>query len=275
MNNPFNLNPDEIAIKAKSIRRNILKMNHISGQGHTGGDLSEVDILSLLYFNALRYDITDLEHPDRDRFILSKGHGVGGYYCTLIETGIIKDVPLEDYLKYDSPLPGHPVRQKTPAIEVNTGALGHGLSIAVGIALSAKLQKKDYRAYVLTGDGELQEGSNWEAAMSASKFQLDNLVVFVDRNRLQLGDRTETIMPLENLSLKWRSFGFEVLSCNGNDPAELLSTIGTMDFENGKPKVIIANTKKGFGVSFIQDNKEWHHKVPNELELTMAMEELK
>ena len=173
MNNPFYLQPFEVAQKAKEIRKKILKMNYGSGQGHTGADLSETDILASIYFRLLRFSAEDPAHPDRDRFILSKGHGVGGLYCTLAQAGLLDAALLDTYLQYDSKLPGHPVRQKTPYVEVNTGALGHGLAIGVGLALAAKKSARDYRVFVLTGDGELQEGSNWEAAAAAACFRLD------------------------------------------------------------------------------------------------------
>ncbi len=185
----------------------IIQMNSDAGQGHTGADLSEADILASLFFRVLRYDPARPDDPDRDRFILSKGHGVGGFYCTLAEAGIIPTSLLSTYLKFDSALPGHPVRQKTPFVEINTGALGHGLSVAVGLALSARMKRTaGFRVYVLLGDGELQEGSNWEAAMSAAHFRLGNLVAIVDRNTLQLADRTESIMALEPLGAEVGSF---------------------------------------------------------------------
>jgi transketolase len=268
------LKPEEIARRARSIRRRIIRMNAGAGQGHTGADLSETDILATLFFNVLDVGPDRLDDPERDRFILSKGHGIGGFYCMLAEAGYIDEALLPTYLKFDSPLPGHPVRQKTPVIELNTGALGHGLSVGVGLALAGRMSGRGYRVFVLTGDGELQEGSVWEAAMSAARFQLGNLVVIVDRNTLQLADRTETIMPLEPLADKWRAFGFEVQECSGHDPAALIAAIGGLDTAGTKPHVIIARTVKGRGVSFIEDQAAWHHKVPVAGQVDRAIEEL-
>jgi len=274
MSNEFSLNPDQIAEKAKNIRRKIIQTNVRAGQGHTGSDLSEADILACLFFRILNLRQNSMDDPDRDRFILSKGHGICGLYCTLAEAGYMDESELETYLKFDSNLPGHPVRQKNRFVELNTGALGHGLSVGVGLALSAKMSNRDFRVFVVTGDGELQEGSNWEAAMSAAHFKLDNLIVIVDRNRLQLADRTETIMALEPLRQKFEAFGFDVHETNGNDPAELVETIESLDLQNGRPNAVIAKTTKGKGVSFIEDRAVWHHKVPTGEEVTIAIEEL-
>ena len=249
-------------------------MNAGAGQGHTGADLSETDILATLFFGVLNIDRERLDDPERDRFILSKGHGIGGFYCMLAEAGYLDEALLSTYLKFDSRLPGHPVRQKTPVIELNTGALGHGLPVGVGLALAGKMSGRSYRVFVLTGDGELQEGSVWEAAMSASRFALGRLIVIVDRNTLQLADRTETIMPLEPLADKWRAFGFDVRECSGHDPAALIETIGSLDLAGAKPHVIIARTVKGKGVSFIEDQASWHHKVPADAQVDRAIEEL-
>ncbi len=249
-------------------------MNAAAGQGHTGADLSETDILATLFFNVLNLDRAHPDDPDRDRFILSKGHGVGGLYCTLAEAGYLDEGLLDTYLKFDSPLPGHPVRQKTPVIELNTGALGHGLSVGVGLALACRMRGRASRVFVLTGDGELQEGSVWEAAMSAARFRLSNLIVIVDRNTLQLADRTERIMPLEPLAAKWRAFGFDVQETDGHDPAALIATLGRLDLAGELPHVLIARTIKGKGVSFIEDQAAWHHKIPVADQVTRAIEEL-
>jgi transketolase len=264
----------QIESKAKEIRKKIIRMNAHAGQGHTGADLSETDILASLFLGILRYDKNNLDDPDRDRFILSKGHGVGGFYCTLMEAGLLDEVLLETYLQFDSKLPGHPVRQKTPGVELNTGALGHGLSVGVGLALSAKMSGRNFRVFVLTGDGELQEGAIWEAAMSAAHFKLDNLVVIVDRNTLQLADRTENIMALEPLDDKWRAFGFDVQQTDGNNVAQFMETIAGLDLQGGKPHVVLAKTIKGKGISFIEDQASWHHKIPVGDQVVHAIEEL-
>lgn len=274
MQNPFLMASDEIERKAKEIRKHIILMNSAAGQGHTGADLSETDILASLFFNILRYDPRAPQDPERDRFILSKGHGVGGLYCTLAQAGLLSEGALDTYLRFDSGLPGHPVRQKTPFVEINTGALGHGLSVGVGLALSAKMTGRSFRVFVLLGDGELQEGSNWEAAMSAAHFKLDNLVAVVDRNTLQLADRTETIMALEPLADKWRSFGFGVRETDGNDPQTFITTVRELDFHAGRPHALIARTVKGKGISFIEDRAAWHHKIPVGEQVREAIEEL-
>ena len=274
MKNPFCLHPHEVAQKAKEIRKKILKMNCGSGQGHTGADLSETDILASIYFRLLRFSAKDPDHPDRDRFILSKGHGVGGLYCTLAQAGLLDAALLNTYLQYDSKLPGHPVRQKTPYVEVNTGALGHGLAIGVGLALAAKKSCRNYRVFVLTGDGELQEGSNWEAAAAAARFQLDNLIWIVDRNRLQLADFTRNIIPIEPLDKKMTAFGLAAHHTNGNDPSAVIATIESLPCENGIPKAVIAATTKGKGVSFIENQPSWHHRIPTADELPAALKEL-
>ncbi len=274
MSNEFQLQPDEIVKRAKEIRKKIIKMNSSAGQGHTGADLSETDILASLFFRILNINKSDLNDPDRDRLILSKGHGIGGFYCTLAEAGYIDKSLLMTYLQFDSALPGHPVSQKTPCIELNTGSLGHGLSVGVGLALSGKMSKRTFRTFVLTGDGELQEGSIWEAAMSAAHFKLDNLIVIVDRNTLQLGDRTETIMALEPLEGKWKAFGFDVQVTDGNNVANFIETIERLNMHNGQPHVVIARTIKGKGISFIEDRASWHHKIPIGEQVTQAIEEL-
>jgi len=274
MEQEFNLLPGQIAAKAREIRRKVIRTNVHAGQGHTGADLSEADILASLYFRLLNISKDRLSDPDRDRLILSKGHGVCGLYCTLTEAGYLDEKLLETYLQFDSRLPGHPVRQKTPGIELNTGALGHGMAVAVGLALAAKKSKRKYRVFIVTGDGELQEGSNWEAAMAAAHFKLDNLIWIVDRNTLQLADRTEKIMALEPLDEKFKAFGFDVHKTDGNDPAKLVAVVEGLDMTCGKPHVIIARTTKGKGVSFIEDSAPWHHRIPTAEELASAIKEL-
>ena len=272
--NPFRLSPEEVKVRARGIRKHIILMNSAAGQGHTGADLSETDILASLFFNVLRYQLDRPDDPARDRFILSKGHGVGGLYCTFAEAGIIDPALLATYLRFDSLLPGHPVRQKTPFVEINTGALGHGLSVGVGLALSARMKKRSSIVYVLLGDGELQEGSNWEAAMSSAHFRLGNLVAIVDRNTLQLADRTERIMALEPLKLKWESFGFQAVEIDGNNPAQIIQALHGLDTHADQPHAVIARTVKGKGVSFIEDQPAWHHKIPVGDQIRQAIEEL-
>jgi transketolase len=266
---------DELSRLATAVRRRDLQMVHNAGLGHIGGDLSATDILVTLYFGVLRIDPHTPDDPERDRFILSKGHCAGALYTTLAHAGFFPLAELDTFAQPLSRLNGHPDRNKVPGVETNTGPLGHGLPVAVGTALAAKLTSAPWRVFVLTGDGELQEGSNWEAAMSAAHYRLDNLVVTVDRNRLQQGDWTEKTIHLEPLADKWRAFGWSVKEVDGHDHALLLETFSRVPFEPGKPSCIIANTHKGKGVSFMQDKAAWHHRVPTDEELAAALNELK
>jgi transketolase len=265
---------DELFRLATAVRRRDLQMVHNAGLGHIGGDLSATDILVTLYFGVLRIDPHAPDDPERDRFILSKGHCAGALYTTLAHAGFFPLEELDTFAQPLSRLNGHPDRNKVPGVETNTGPLGHGLPVAVGAALAAKLTNAQWRVFVLTGDGELQEGSNWEAAMSAAHYRLDNLVVTVDRNRLQQGDWTEKTIHLEPLADKWRAFGWSVKEVDGHDHALLLETFSRVPFEPGKPSCIIANTHKGKGVSFMQDKAAWHHRVPTDEELAAALNEL-
>ncbi len=242
--------------------------------GHTGGDLSVADILTTLYFHILNIDPHYPNDPNRDRLVLSKGHCAGALYTTLAEAGFIPIEELDTFAKPLSRLNGHPNRAKVPGVETNTGPLGHGVPVAVGMALSARLNQANWRTFVITGDGELQEGSNWEAALSAAHYRLDNLTLIVDRNGLQQGDTTENTMHLEPLAEKWRAFGWSVAEVDGHNISELLSTFQNLPLEREKPTCIIAHTHKGQGVSFIQDRVEWHHRVPTEAELALALAEL-
>jgi len=272
--NPYALSVDKLVSKARQIRRHIVRLNAGSpAGGHTGADLSEVEILTALYFRVLNCAPDRLDHPERDIYIQSKGHGVGGYYCTLAEAGYFPLDWLPTYQYPNSHLPGHPVRHKTPGIELNTGALGHGLPVAVGIALAAKRDNSPRRVFALTGDGELAEGSNWEAALVAAHYGLDNLVIINDKNKLQLAGYTREIMNTDPLADKWRAFGLNVTECAGNDMQSVVATLEHLP-ANGKPNVVIANTEKGAGISFTQGRAEWHHRVFKGDEITQALEEL-
>jgi transketolase len=231
------------------------------GRRAHGADLSQVELLTALYFRILNCSPALKESDERDIYIQSKGHAVGGYYCILAEAGFIPVDWLATYQHPDSHLPGHPVKHKTPGIELNTGALGHGLPVAVGIALAAKRSNSKRRVFVVTGDGELAEGSNWEAALVAAHYQLDNLIIINDKNSLQLAGPTKEIMNTDPLDEKWRAFGMQVTECNGNDMADVVATLEGLQ-PAGKPHVVIAYTTKGAGVSFIQGRPEWHHRVP-------------
>lgn len=266
--------PQELARLANALRRRCLQMAFDAKLGHPGGDLSAADILTVLYHNVLRYDPARPAWSDRDRFILSKGHITGSFYASLSRAGYFPDAMLAQYMQSLSRLNGHPDRNKLPGVEANTGPLGHGLPIAVGMALAGKLDKADWRVFVLTGDGELQEGSNWEAAMTAAHQGLDKLTVIVDRNRLQQGDGTENTVQLEPLADKWRAFGFAVTQVDGHDHGALLETFASLPFQAGRPNCIIANTVKGKGVSFMENKAPWHHKIPSAAELDAAFKEL-
>jgi transketolase len=265
---------EEIRVWAKAIRRRNVEIVHAAGLGHIGGDLSAADILATLYFGVLNVDPEHPDDPERDRYIQSKGHASGVLYTTLAAAGFIADELLDSYMADGSPLNGHPDRNKVPGVETNTGPLGHGLPVAVGTAIAAKLDGSPRRTFVLVGDGELQEGSNWEAIMAAGHRGLDNLTVIVDRNRLQQGARTEETNALDPLDAKFEAFGWSVRSVDGNDVEQLLPALTGVPFEPARPSCVIARTVKGRGVSFIEDRVEWHHKVPDDEQTARALEEL-
>lgn len=260
--------------RARRIRRTSLRMVHRARMGHPGGDLSCADILAVLYFHVLRLRPERPQDPDRDRFVLSKGHASAALYAALAERGFFAASDLETYMRPLSPLNGHPDRNKVPGVEANTGPLGHGLPIAVGMAAAAKLDAATWRTFVLTGDGELQEGSNWEAIMAAAHMRLDNLTAIVDRNRLQQGDATEKTVALEPLGDRWRAFGWGVVEVDGHDVEALMNVFDRLPALDGRPTCVIARTNKGRGVSFIEDRVEWHHRVPTDEELAAALVEL-
>jgi len=260
--------------RATRIRRAALTMVQRAGVGHVGGDLSAADILATLYFVVLKLDPREPKTPQRDRFIMSKGHCSGALYATLAEAGFFPREELETYMQPLARLNGHPDCVKIPGVETNTGPLGHGLPVAVGTAIAAKLDGVGRRTFALTGDGELQEGSNWEAAMSAAHYELDNLTVIVDRNRLQQGDGTENTVRLEPLADKWRAFGWAVAEVDGHDYNALLDTFEQLPLTPGKPNCVIAHTRKGKGVSFMEDQVGWHHRIPTVEELALALSEL-
>lgn len=261
--------------KANWIRLSALTMNHHARLGHSGGDLSSADILAVLFLGrVLRVDPAQPRWPERDRFILSKGHGAAAYYSTLAARGYFPLAQLKTYMDPLSMLNGHPDRNKLPGVEANTGPLGHGLPIAVGAALAARMRKESWRVYVLTGDGELQEGSNWEAVMTAQHYGLDHLTVIVDRNRLQQGDFTENTIRMEPLAERFRAFGFAVEEIDGHSTATLLDRFLHLPLEPGKPSCLIARTIKGKGVSFAENQPSWHHGVPTAEQLATAAAEL-
>lgn len=261
--------------QANQIRFSAMTMTNHSGLGHTGGDLSSSDILATLYLgNILNVDPSNPAWPQRDRFIMSKGHCSGAFYSTLAFKGFFPREMLGAFMEPLSRLNGHPDRNKLPGVEANTGPLGHGLPVAVGAALAARMRGESWKVVVLTGDGELQEGSNWEAAMTAHHYGLDNLTVIVDRNRIQQGDFTEKTIRMDPLAPKWAAFGFAVAEVDGHDHAALLDRFSHLPLEPGKPTCIIANTIKGKGVSFAENKPAWHHGVPTKEQLGAAALEL-
>jgi transketolase len=262
-----------LAAIARDTRRSIVEMIGRAKAGHIGGDLSVTDILTTLFFGVLKLDPSVPHWPDRDRLILSKGHCSAALYSTLALRGFIPRDLLATFMQPHSPLNGHPNRRKVPGVEANTGPLGHGLPIGVGCAIAARLSGAAWRVFVVLGDGELQEGSNWEAAMAAGHRGLDNLVAIVDRNRLQQGARTEETNRLEPLADKWRAFGWEAVEVDGHDHAALYDLFVTRP-GSAKPLCVIANTIKGKGVSFIEDRVEWHHKTPSPEQVETALREL-
>jgi transketolase len=265
---------DEVRATARAIRRRNIEIVRSAGLGHIGGDLSAADILATLYLAVLNVDPQRPDDPERDRYIQSKGHASGVLYTTLATAGFFPDSLLDSYMAEGSPLNGHPDRTKVPGVETNTGPLGHGLPVAVGTAIAARLDGSARRTYVLCGDGELQEGSNWEAIMTAGHRGLDNLVAIVDRNGLQQGARTEDTNALDPLDAKFAAFGWTVRTVDGNDVDELLAAFAAVPFRPGRPSAIIAHTIKGRGVSFIEDRVEWHHKIPTAEQVELALQEL-
>ncbi|MFK4340780.1 MULTISPECIES: transketolase [unclassified Paenibacillus] len=264
----------ELKVKAAQIRMDLLTIIHRAKTGHTGGSLSNTDILTALYYEIMNVDPANPKWDDRDRFIASKGHSVESLWCILADLGFFPKEELETYSQFGTRLIGHP-NNKVPGIEMNTGALGHGLPISVGMALAAKRDDRPYRVFCLMGDGEQAEGSNWEAAMAGSHYKLDNLIGIIDRNRLQISGATEEVMGLEPLEEKWAAFGWNVVSINGNNMEELLKAFRAAPEVAGKPTLIMANTTKGKGVSFAENVPAWHHHVPNDEELELALVEIR
>jgi transketolase len=259
---------------ARQVRIDIIEMLFRAGSGHTGGSLSAVDILVALFFRQMRLKPDDPCWPRRDRFILSKGHGAPAYYAVLARLGYFPREELFTLRQFGSILQGHPDSSCTPGVEIPTGSLGQGLSIANGLALAAKLSGNGHRVYALLGDGEIQEGQIWEAAMSGSHYHLDNLMAVVDRNRLQIDGHTAEVMSLEPLADKWRAFGWHTLEVDGHDIKALLEAFQTCEAVKGRPSMIIAHTVKGKGVSIFENQKKYHGVTPTPEEYDLAMKEL-
>ena len=266
--------PKFFASLSNRLRVRDLSMLARAGLGHPGGDLSVMDILVALYFDVLHVDPAVPYWPERDRLILSKGHCAGALYVVLAERGFFPKADLDTFAQNLSPLNAHPNRTKISGVETNTGPLGHGLPVGVGCALGAKIDRAAWRTFVIVGDGELQEGSNWEAILFATHRGLDNLVMVIDRNRLQLSGSTETINRLDSLVEKFTAFGWAVREVDGHDFNQLLAAFHSLPFESGKPSCLIAHTNKGKGVSFMQDNPSWHHGAPTPNELQIVLKEL-
>ncbi len=250
---------------ASQMRADALTMIHDAGTGHTGGTMSAADLMTALYCDVMRLCPENPRDPARDRFFLSKGHSCETYYALLAERGFFPKKELATFSQPGSRILGHP-NNKVPGVEMCTGALGHGLPVAVGAALGAKRTGQDYRVFVLMGDGEQAEGSVWEGAMSAANYRLDNLYAIVDRNHLQISGNTENVMRLDDLAAKWQAFGWDVHTIDGNDMAAILAYFHS-DLPKGKPHCLIAHTVKGKGLPFAENRAEWHHKVPNDEQL--------
>jgi transketolase len=263
----------ELERKAVEVRRRTVEIVYKASGGHIGGSLSAVDILVALHFGVLNIDPENPRMKGRDRFIMSKGHSVESYYSTLEKRGFISSELTDTYGQFNSLLAGHPTR-KVPGIELNSGALGHGLSVGVGLALAAKRSGESYRTFVLMGDGEHGEGSVMEAAASAGHYKLNNLVAIIDRNRLQISGRTEEVCSVGDLEGKYRACGWDVVHCDGHNMAGLLKSFRDAESQTEKPTFIIARTVKGKGVSFMEDRANWHHKVPTSEQVKQAFEEL-
>lgn len=259
---------------AGRIRRRDLQAVFEAGAGHIGGEMSVIDLLTVLYFRILNVDPQNPLDPNRDRFVLSKGHTACALYVILAEAGFFPKHEISTFLKPHSRLNGHPNCTKVPGVETNTGPLGHGLPVGVGMAKAAKMDGASWRTFVLTGDGEMQEGSNWEAVMAAAQFSLDSLTLIIDHNRLQQGDRLAETNNLAPIAPKFEAFGWTVLEIDGHDIEAIVDVLSPEACVPGKPTCVVAHTNKGRGISFMQDRVEWHHKVPNREQYEQARKEL-
>lgn len=265
---------EELKVMAGTIRRDIIEMITTAGSGHPGGSLSAADIVTALYFRLMRVDPENPGWPDRDRFILSKGHACPVWYAALAERGYFDKVHLGTLRKLNSILQGHADMKKTPGVDMTVGSLGQGLSAGLGMALSGKLRKKDYHVWVVIGDGEMQEGAIWEAAMAGAKWKLDNLTAILDRNRLQNDDFVDVTMPVDPVADKWRAFNWHVVEIDGHNMEEIVPALETAKTIKGKPTIVIAHTIKGKGVSFMENVAGWHGKAPSEEQARQALAEI-
>ena len=264
----------DLSALCRQLRQDVLEMIHAAGSGHPGGSLSATEILATLYFDIMRVDPAHPGDPDRDRFLLSKGHAAPILYSVMARRGFFDPAKLNTLRQFGSPLQGHPHMESLPGLDCSSGSLGQGLSIANGLAMAAKQQGKDYRTYVLMGDGEVQEGQVWEAAMTAAHFKLDNVCAIVDNNGVQLDGPTAEIMGIEPLADKFHAFGWNVIEVDGHDCAALSHAFRLAESVKGKPTVLIASCVKGKGVSFMENQCGWHGKSPNRDELAAALAEI-
>lgn len=262
-----------LTLTAERIRRRLLKIVYGAKAGHIGGDLSCINVLTVLYFDTMNVDPLNPKAVERDRFIMSKGHCVEALYSVLEARGFISSELTNTYGKFGSLLAGHPTVE-IPGVEINSGALGHGLSVGVGMAIGAKMNNENHHTFVLMGDGEQGEGSIYEAAMAASHYKLDNLVAIIDRNRLQISDTTENVMAIEPIRTRWESLGWDVLEADGDNIASLVEKLDAIDYGNGKPSLIISHATKGCGVSLMENKLKWHHGVPSPEEFAEALSEI-
>ena len=268
------MNVKELELLAEKNRKRLVEVVYAAKAGHIGGDLSCLNVMTALYFDVMRnIDPAQPKAPERDRFVLSKGHCVEALYVTLEAKGFLKPEVLDTLGKFGSILSGHPTIEVS-GIEVNSGALGHGLPIGVGMAIAAKMDKKQWRTFVMMGDGEQGEGSIYEAAMAGGKYQLDNLVAIIDRNHLQISGDTEDEMPLDSIRERWTAFGWDVIEMNGDDMEDIVRTFHAIDYQNKKPHLVVSNTTKGRGVSFMEGIAKWHHGVLNEEQCKAAVAEI-
>lgn len=268
------MNVKELELLAEKNRKRLVEVVYAAKAGHIGGDLSCLNVMTALYFHVMKnLNPAEPKAAERDRFVLSKGHCVEALYVTLEAKGFLKPEVLDTLGQFGSILSGHPTIE-VPGIEVNSGALGHGLGIGVGMAIAAKMDKKSWKTYVLMGDGEQGEGSIYEAAMAANRYHLDNLVAIIDRNRLQISGNTEDVMPLDSIPERWTALGWEVVEMNGDDMQSIVDTFARIDYHNNRPHLLVSNTTKGKGVSFMEGVAKWHHGVLNEQQCIHAVAEI-
>jgi len=268
------LSNQELELMAATIRCDIIEMIHLAGSGHPGGSLSAADILTALYFRVMRIDPQHPDWPDRDRFILSKGHACPVWYAALAERGYFDKAHLGTLRKLNSILQGHADMIKTPGVDMTVGSLGQGFSAGLGMALSGKLRHKDYHVWVVIGDGEMQEGAIWETAMAGAKWKLDNLTAILDLNGIQNDDFVDATMPVDPVADKWRAFNWHVMEIDGHHMEEIVSALEAAKTIKGKPTIIIAHTVKGKGVSFMENVPEWHGKAPSQEQARQALAEI-